>query len=247
MQTINTLVQVGHEIIFDENSSLPTDQGMDFNLLDSPIEHLFDPALKVSLKAGEHLFHMGQPYTGCYRLERGLVKSVLSSPDGDDLITGIFGPSALLGVLSILDHEPHFSSIVALTDCCLSYVSHHKLSEYLKRNPAALAYFMNFLIIYVRHCHEVRSAETFMTAKQRIGYALLEFSKHTGQKNADGSTFMREKISQSDLAAMAGVARENVSRAMNEWRRRELVTISHRYYCIRDMNGLLREVFGKKN
>ena len=33
-----------------------------------------------------------------------------------------------------------------------------------------------------------------------------------------------ERISQADLAAMAGVARENVSRVLSEWRQKKIVT-----------------------
>jgi CRP-like cAMP-binding protein len=45
-----------------------------------------------------------------------------------------------------------------------------------------------------------------------------------------------------DIAAMAGVARENVSRVMSEWRRRNLITGSPRYYCLNDIAALTREV-----
>ena len=51
-----------------------------------------------------------------------------------------------------------------------------------------------------------------------------------------------EKIGLADIAAMAGVARENVSRVMSEWRRRNLITRSPRYYCLNDIAALTREV-----
>ena len=53
---------------------------------------------------------------------------------------------------------------------------------------------------------------------------------------------LRHKISQSDLAAMAGVARENVSRTMSEWRKRDIVTRSSDYYCINDRRALAQEM-----
>lgn len=246
MQIVKKLAPVENSLILGQGSQ-SLEQGEGSDLFENPTAHLFDPALKVNLKAGDYLIHAGQPYTGCYRLERGLVKAVLSSQSGDELITGIYGPNALLGVLSLLDRKPHNASVIALSDCSLSYVTHNALCEHLKRNPDVLTYFVNFLIMCVRQCNEIRAAEAFMTAKQRVGYALLEFSKHAGQKNEDGSTFMREKISQSDLAAMAGVARENVSRVLNDWKKRDLVTLSSRYYCIRDMNALLGEIFSEKN
>src|SRR5689334_20764151 len=54
------------------------------------------------------------------------------------------------------------------------------------------------------------------------------------EKNGASRIQLRFKISQGDLAAMAGVARENVSRTMSEWRKRDIVTRSSNYCCIND-------------
>jgi len=52
---------------------------------------------------------------------------------------------------------------------------------------------------------------------------------------------------QSDLAAMAGVARENVSRVMSDWNRRKVVTRSSGFYCLVDMTTLKRSIIRKPN
>ena len=39
---------------------------------------------------------------------------------------------------------------------------------------------------------------------------------------------------------MAGVARENVSRALSDWKRRDLVTRSSGFYCLNDIATLKR-------
>jgi hypothetical protein len=49
---------------------------------------------------------------------------------------------------------------------------------------------------------------------------------------------LRHKISQGDLAAMAGVARENVSRVMSDWKRNQVVTLSSRLYHLNDIATL---------
>ena len=52
---------------------------------------------------------------------------------------------------------------------------------------------------------------------------------------------IRQKVSQADLAAMAGVARENVSRVLHEWTSRSLVTRFAGYYYLEDLTQLQRE------
>jgi hypothetical protein len=51
-------------------------------------------------------------------------------------------------------------------------------------------------------------------------------------------------INQGDIAAMAGVARENTSRILSEWERRKLVTKSSGPYRI-DKAKLEREIEGR--
>ena len=58
----------------------------------------------------------------------------------------------------------------------------------------------------------------------------------------DASSF-GQKVSQSDLAAMAGIARENVSRALNDWANRSLVSRLAGYYCL-NKAALNREAEG---
>jgi CRP-like cAMP-binding protein len=49
-------------------------------------------------------------------------------------------------------------------------------------------------------------------------------------------------MTQSDLAAMAGIARENVSRVLQDWMKRKVVSRLAGYYCIEDKRSLTREV-----
>jgi CRP/FNR family cyclic AMP-dependent transcriptional regulator len=48
-------------------------------------------------------------------------------------------------------------------------------------------------------------------------------------------------VTQSDLAAMAGIARENVSRIINDWLRNKLLSRLAGYYCLENRSALERE------
>jgi CRP-like cAMP-binding protein len=49
-------------------------------------------------------------------------------------------------------------------------------------------------------------------------------------------------MTQNDLAAMAGVARENVSRVLMNWKERKIVVMrSSGYYCLCDVAALQRK------
>jgi CRP/FNR family cyclic AMP-dependent transcriptional regulator len=56
-------------------------------------------------------------------------------------------------------------------------------------------------------------------------------------KTTAGRVVIRHKISQSDLAAMAGVARENVSQVMSNWKRNKVVSRSSGFYWLIDITS----------
>ena len=58
---------------------------------------LFAGATTRHLNAGETLFSAGDSGDGCYRLERGLLKVIISSPRGEERILAFIGPGAIAG------------------------------------------------------------------------------------------------------------------------------------------------------
>jgi len=62
-----------------------------------------------------------------------------------------------------------------------------------------------------------------------------------GQDVGKGRILIRQKVSQSDVAAMAGIARENVSRILNDWMRAKLVSRLAGYYCLENRAALESE------
>ena len=85
------------------------------------------------------------------------------------------------------------------------------------------------------------AAASFLTVKARVARALLELAEHLGRETEPGRITIYHKIRQSDIAGMAGVARENVSRTLTEWKRRGLIGQSSQYYFINDKTRLARE------
>ena len=71
---------------------------------------------------------------------------------------------------------------------------------------------------------------------------MLNVADYVGEGKGGGRIQLRLKIGQGDLAAMAGVARENVSRTMSDWRKRDIVTRLSNYYCINDPKALARDM-----
>jgi CRP-like cAMP-binding protein len=75
----------------------------------------------------------------------------------------------------------------------------------------------------------------------RFARALLRLADAFGREVGQGRIVIRQKVSQADLAAMTGIARENVNRLLHDWASRSLVTRSAGYYCLEKLGELQRE------
>ena len=205
------------------------------------LSELFEGAVAHKLRDGEVLFRAGDVGDGCYRIRKGLVKVVVASQQGEERIISLLGPDAIVGEISMIDGGLRSASVVAIADCSLSFLSRAKFQTCIDSHPALLSYLVRTLSRRLRGADEGLAATTFLSVKQRLARALLNLAEYVGEENG-GRIQLRLKIGQADLAAMAGVARENVSRTMSEWRTREIVTRSSNYYCINDPKALAQDM-----
>ena len=83
--------------------------------------------------------YAGDAGDGCYRLEQGLLKVVVSSPKGDERSIAILGPGSIVGELSVLDGLPRSASIIAIRDCLLQFVSRDAFERCTKEHPEIYA------------------------------------------------------------------------------------------------------------
>jgi CRP/FNR family transcriptional regulator, cyclic AMP receptor protein len=205
------------------------------------LSELFEGAVAHKLRDGEVLFRAGDVGDGCYRIHRGLVKVVVTSEQGEERIISLLGPDAIVGELSMIDGGPRSASVVAIADCTLSFLSRAKFQTCIDSHPELTSYLVRTLARRLRGADDGLAATTFLSVKQRLARALLNLAEYVGEESG-GRIQLRLQIGQADLAAMAGVARENVSRTMSEWRERDIVTRSSNYYCITDPKALAQDM-----
>jgi CRP/FNR family transcriptional regulator, cyclic AMP receptor protein len=203
---------------------------------------LFAGAQLRRLAGGQVLFNAGDAGDGCYRLEQGLLKIAITSPQDEERIVAILGSGAIVGELSMIDGLPRSMSVVAFENCALRFVSRATFEECLQTHSEIGRHLMAILASRLRAADQALAAMSFLTAKGRVARALLDLVDHVGDEDGAGHIIFRQKVSQRDLAAMAGVARENVSRALSEWRQRRLVVRSSSYYRINDLAALEHEI-----
>jgi CRP-like cAMP-binding protein len=204
---------------------------------------LFAGAEVVRLPAGQVLFRAGDSADGCYRLEEGLLKVTMVSNAGTERILAFHGPGAIVGELAIIDGLPRTTSAVAVRHSALSFLSRAAFNAFAeKHHPEFCQSLFRLLTKRVRDGNKMLAATSFLRLKGRIAQTLLELADHFGQDVGRGRIVIRQKIRQRDIAAMAGTARENVTRIINDWQRHKLVSRPSGYYCLENKTLLEHQV-----
>jgi CRP-like cAMP-binding protein len=203
---------------------------------------LFARATLHQLKAGDTLFQTGDKGDGCYRLDQGLLKVSLTSPEVRERIIAIITPGAVVGDLSVIDGLPRSASVHALTNCSLRFLSRAAFDHLAQEHPEIHQYLVKLLAARLRRADEIIASLAFLSVRARIAHALLSLAENLGEETDPGGVLVPRIITQGDIAAMAGVARENASRVLSEWERKKLVTKSSGAYRIHDKARLRREI-----
>ena len=202
---------------------------------------LFAKARIVSLAPDQMVFLSGDAGDGCYRVEEGLLKVSVVAAGGSERILAILGPGALIGELSMIDGAPRSASVCALRESKLCFVSRAAFDAFAESNPELYRHVMILLARRLRDTNGALAATSFLSLKGRVARALLSLAEAFGQDVGGGRILIRQKLTQTDLGAMAGIARENVSRILKDWMDRKSVSRLAGYYCLENKAVIERE------
>jgi CRP/FNR family transcriptional regulator, cyclic AMP receptor protein len=202
---------------------------------------LLDGARRLELDEGKILFSRGDVGDGCYWLEEGRVKVTIASPRGQQRILAVLGPGAIVGEIAMIDGLPRTATVEALQPCRLLFVARTSFLSWLEASPDLHEYLVKTLVARLRQADEEAAAASFLSGRARVARALLHLAAHLGEPSGKEQLVVRDKLRQGDLAALAGVTRESVSRIVSDWVRLKMVEHPSRSTYVIKVSELERE------
>jgi CRP/FNR family cyclic AMP-dependent transcriptional regulator len=206
------------------------------------VVQLFKGAAFGQAATGKSLFREGQEGDGLYIIDKGLVKIVVNSAVGEERIVAVLGPGAIVGELALIDGLPRSASAVVMQDCEFRFASRTVFATFTAMHPNFYRELVKILSIRLREADRELAAATFLSGRGRLARSLIELAEHFGRLRSDGIVVLEQEISNADLAAMAGLARESVGHILKEWRARKLVIQTERHHHIHGLAALKREM-----
>ena len=202
---------------------------------------LMDRARTIQIEAGQTLFSAGDPGDGCYWIDKGLLKAHVISLSGNDRILSILGAGTIVGELSMFDGAPRSASVTAIRASQLSFVTRAHFDAMLHEHPEVYRELAIVLTRRLRDLDDAMAATSFLSLKGRSARVLLALAEAFGEDVGGNRVLIRQKVTQSDIAAMAGIVRESFSRVMHDWSSRSLVSRFSGYYCLENKSVLEQE------
>lgn len=203
------------------------------SLEDQHIEQLSGQFVRRELTKGKLVTVEGQPAEGLYVVVSGHFKRFKVSPDGHEQILKFLQPGESFGEVPLLDGGPDPATTQAMERSVLYVLPRSRFDALVQQSPDLALGLIHFLASRVRHFTDLVEDLSFRHRAQRVAKLVLKRSA-IGDLN---------RLTQSDMAAATGTAREVVGRALRALEHRGAIHVERGHITICD-RGLLETIAG---
>jgi CRP-like cAMP-binding protein len=187
---------------------------------------------------GEVIFKEGMVPSGIYFIHKGKIKKYKIGLAGKEQIIYVANKNELIGYHAVLSQERYPDSAATLEESVLTFIPKEDFLSILNQSPA----FASRLLKALSHEYSVlaNSISIFSqgTAAERLAISLILIREKSKIETPEGEETMIN-ISRSDLANMAGLAKENVIRLLKEFKSEEIIRTEGRKIWVKDIAKLV--------
>ena len=172
----------------------------------------------------------GESAANLYFVASGVVKMFKTSAEGKEQILSIVRPGESFNDVPIFDGGSNPASARAMGPVLLYGIKKNDMETILKKHPQVALNVIKVLAIRVRHLVSLVEDLSFKHVIGRVAKILLE---HVGGEMGSGP-----RLTQQEMAAMAGTAREVVGRSLKELEEEGVIKLDHHRIIITDKGAL---------
>jgi CRP/FNR family transcriptional regulator, cyclic AMP receptor protein len=167
-------------------------------------------AVPRSYPKGVRVLHEGDSSDACYIVRSGDLRVTRQHRDGRAIALATLGPGEIFGELAMLDGGTRSASVETLADCELLALPAPDMRRVVAEHGEIAAKLIVALTGRLRETNERVARQSFQTVPSRVAGVLLQLIAE--EAVPDGRTGVTLRMSQADLAQLAGTSRESVSR-----------------------------------
>jgi CRP-like cAMP-binding protein len=147
-------------------------------------------------------------------------------------MTGVYAADHYLGIQAVLANEPYGDTAIAIEDSVLCQLPKDKVENLLNLYPDIAREFIKLLSNDIKEKEEQLLQLAYFSVRKRMAETILRLY---GEDDDQAKSF---KITRQDLASMAGMAIESVSRTLADFRTEGLIEKKGSNICLLDPDRL---------
>jgi len=197
------------------------------------LESIADLFYQKTIGKGEIITFEGDPGEALYFVISGAVKCFKNSREGKEQILQIVLPGGSFNDVAVFDRGPSPTSTetMSLVNCYV--IARQDMQRIIKDYPRLAPNVINVLSGRIRHLLALVEDLSFRQVISRIARILLEYADGAGPK---------QKLTQQEMAALAGTAREVVGRSLKTLQEEGMIRMERNRLIIANKEGLAQMV-----
>lgn len=188
------------------------------NLRLDQLERLNTVLRRTSFPPDAPVMTLGQPGEVAYIILSGTVKIHAEQADGRDVVLALRGPGEIVGEMSLLDDAARSASVVTIEPCVMLWIDRATFRACLDEIPALS---LNLVHILARRLRVATTQVQVLSTQDlygRVAHLLLGLAEEYGRPGPDGTIQIPLRLTQSDLASLAGASRARVNQVLGFFR-----------------------------
>jgi CRP/FNR family transcriptional regulator len=205
------------------------------------LERISRVSVARSFPAGVRVFHEGDHSDACYLVRTGDLRVTREHPDGRAITLATLGPGDIFGELAMLDGQARSASVETLTETELLALPAADVRRLLSDRPEISVKLIAALTKRLRETNERVARQSFQTVPSRVAGVLNQLiAEESPTAGRQGITI---RMTQSDLAQLAGTSRESVSRFLAILERAGVVKVGRARVTVLEPRRLRAYIF----
>jgi CRP-like cAMP-binding protein len=189
-----------------------------------------------SADRGELILLEDEPTQTVYFVVTGVVKAFKTSAEGKEQILCILRPGDSFNDPSVFDGGPNPISAIAMSPVRLYGISKTDMETLLREHPRIALNIIKVLAGKVRHFVSLVEDLSFRHVTGRVAKLLLEYATNGSEEGKEKG--LRPRLTQQDMAAMVGTAREVVGRSLKTLEEEGAIKMERHRIAIVDRKAL---------
>jgi CRP/FNR family cyclic AMP-dependent transcriptional regulator len=206
------------------------------------LRRVAEVAVPRRFPAGQVIFREGDASDTCYIVRTGHARAVRENVDGRAIALAHIGPGDIFGELAMFDAERRSATLEALDGLDAIAIAGSDMRRLMRQHAEMSAKLAIALARRLREANERLSRQSFQTVQSRVAGVLTRLVEQAQGEGA-GPRDVELKVTQAEVAQLAGSSRESASRFLAVLERAGIITQGRGRIVVHDPEALQRYIF----